>query len=113
MKVHSPFKIHRILTELGTKSKLTCLMLVILLVVGHRLVSQEERKHGGGTMWFDCTIKEKRRLWKEWQKAEDKKKYLLVKRKANSTVYAARKSAQEVKFGDIKSNDQIFIRMKS
>ena len=48
MKVRNPFKINRILTELGMKSKLAYLMRVTLLVVGHGLVSQDERKHGGG-----------------------------------------------------------------
>ena len=61
------------------------------------------------TWWWsdvvDCAIQEKRRLWKEWQKDGDKK-YLQTERKAKSAVYAATKSAQEVKFGDAKSNDQ-------
>ena len=35
-----------------------------------------------------------------------KEKYLQAKRKAKSAVYAARKRAQEDKFGDLKSNDQ-------
>ena len=54
------------------------------------------------TWWndeVDSTIKEKRRLWKEWQKGGDKEKYLQAKRKAKSAVYAARKRAQEDKFG--------------
>ena len=92
MKVQSPFKIHRILTELGIKLKLAWLMLVILLVLWHRVISQEKRKHGGGIMWFDCNTNEKRRLWKEWQNGGDKEKYLQAKRKANSAVYKARKS---------------------
>ena len=58
------------------------------------------------TWWWndevDLTIKEKRRLWKEWQKGGDKEKYLQAKRKAKSAVYVARKRAQEDKFGDLK-----------
>ena len=46
----SSFKIHIILTELGTTSKLACLILVILFVVGHSVVIVEERKHGGEMM---------------------------------------------------------------
>ena len=38
------------------------------------------------TWWWndvvDYAIKDKRRLWKEWQKGEDKEKYLQAKRKA-------------------------------
>ena len=67
-------------------------MPVILLVLRHRVISQEERKHGGGIMWFDCNTNKKRRLWKEWQNGGDKEKYLQAKRKANSAVYKARKS---------------------
>ena len=62
------------------------------------------------TWWWndevDSTIKEKIRLWNEWQKGGDKEKYLEAKRKAKSAVYAARKRVQEGKFGDLKSNDQ-------
>ena len=61
------------------------------------------------TWWndeVDSTIKEKIRLWKDWQKGGDKEKYLQAKRKAKSAVYAARKRAQEDKFGDLKSDDQ-------
>ena len=40
------------------------------------------------------------------KKKDDKEKYLQAKRKTKSAVYAARKRAQEDKFGDLKSNDQ-------
>ena len=62
------------------------------------------------TWWWndvvDCAIKEKRRLWKDWQEGGDKEQYLQAKRKAKSAIYATRKSAQEAKFGDFKSNDK-------
>ena len=62
------------------------------------------------TWWWndevDSTIKEKRGLWKEWQKGRDKEKYLQAKRKAKSAVYIARKIVKEDKFGHLKSNDQ-------
>ena len=48
----------------------------------------------------------KKRFWKEWQKGGDKEKYIKAKRKAKSAAYTARKSAQEARFGDLKSNDQ-------
>ena len=48
MKVHNPFKTHRILTVPGPKSKPACLMHVILFVVGHGVVSHNVKKHGGG-----------------------------------------------------------------
>ena len=50
------------------------------------------------TWWWNDSvnevIKEKRRLWKEWQNGGDKEKYLEAKRKAKATVYAAKKKAQ-------------------
>ena len=62
------------------------------------------------TWWWndevDFAIKEKRRLWKEWQKGGDKEKYLRAKRTAKSTVYSARKHAQEVKYGNLRSKEQ-------
>ena len=50
MKVHNPFKTHRILTVPGSKSKPVCLMHVILFVVGHGVVRQNVKKHGGRMM---------------------------------------------------------------
>ena len=50
------------------------------------------------TWWWNDSvnevIKEKRRLWKEWQNGGDKEKYLVAKRKAKATVYATKKKAQ-------------------
>ena len=62
MKVHSPFKIHRILTELETKSIFACLMQVILLVVEHRVLSQDQRIIGGGVMWLTVPSRKKDNL---------------------------------------------------
>ena len=73
------------MTDLGTTSKLAWLMQVILLVV-----VKPRRKE---TWWWnnvvDCAIKEKRRLWKEWQKGGDIEKYLQAKnkKKAKSAFY--------------------------
>ena len=47
-------------------------------------------------------MKEKRKLWKVWQNGEQ---YLVPKRKAKSTVYAAKKSDQEQTLGNLDSKD--------
>ena len=73
MKVHSPFKIHRILIELRTRSKLACLIQVILLVVGHGVVSQEERKNGGEMMWLNLPWRQKDDSGKSGWKVDIKK----------------------------------------
>ena len=75
------------------------------------------------TWWWDENvsnlIKNKRKLWKEWQKGGSKELYLAAKRKAKSGVYLAKKVAQEQKFRDLnKTNGKNFIfklakRMKS
>ena len=62
MKDHSPFKIHRILTVLETKSKFACLMQVILLVVEHRVLSQDQRINGGGVMRLTVPSRKKDNL---------------------------------------------------
>ena len=85
----------------------TCLLNACDTICGWTRGGKPKRKE---TWWWndevDSIIKEKRRLWKEWQKGGDKEKYLQAKRKAKFAVYAARKRAQEDKFGDLKSNDQ-------
>ena len=68
---------------------------MILFVVGHGVVSQNVKKRGGMM-----------KLTPPSKKKDDKEKYLQAKRKTKSAVYAARKRAQEDKFGDLKSNDQ-------
>ena len=72
MKVHSFFKVHRILTELGTNSKLIYLMQVILLVVGHEVISEDEGKHGGGVMWLTVPSRKKDDSGKSGRKMEIK-----------------------------------------
>ena len=61
------------------------------------------------TWWWDLTVeslvKQKRKLWKEWQKGGSKEKYLEAKRKAKSGVYVAKRKAQEDKFSQLESND--------
>ena len=76
-----------------------------------------------GTWWWDENvsnlIKNKRKLWKEWQKGGSKELYLAAKRKAKSGMHRAKKVAQEQKFRDLnKTNGNNFIfklakRMKS
>ena len=86
MKVLSPLNIHRILTQLGTKSKLACLMQVILLMIMHVVVDQDQMNDG--MMWWTVPSRKKRllKLWKGWQKIEDKEKYRQGKWKAKSAV---------------------------
>ena len=94
MKVHNPFKTHRILTVPGPKSKTVCLMHVIWCVVGLCVVRQNVKKPGGGMM--KLTIKEKRQLWKEWQKGGDKEKYLQAKRKEKSAVCKEKSTRRQI-----------------
>ena len=77
-------------------------MHVILFLVGHLVVSQNIKKHGGGMMKLTPPSKKK----DDWVEGGDIEKYLQAKRKTKSAVYAARKRAQEDKFGDLKYNDQ-------
>ena len=79
MKVHKPFKTHRILTVPGQKSKPACLMHVILFVVGHRVVSQNVKKHGGGMMKLTPPSKKKNNFGKSGRRVEIKKSILKQK----------------------------------
>ncbi|KAI8516232.1 Kinesin-like protein kif22 [Branchiostoma belcheri] len=72
------------------------------------------RKHNE-TCWWDETVeeavKEKRRLFKVWQKGGSKEPYLAAKRAAKSEIYYAKKSAKVARFSNITTNDmtnQIF-----
>ena len=58
---------------LGTKSKLASFMQVILLVVGHRVVSQDERKHSGGIMRLTVPSRKKNDSEKSGRKVKIKK----------------------------------------
>ena len=73
MKVHNPFKTQRILTVPGPKSKTVCLMHVILCVVGHRVVHQNVKKHGGGMMKLTQPSKKKDDFGKSDRRVEIKK----------------------------------------
>ena len=83
MKVHSPFKIHRILTEFKT-----CLVNVNYIACGWTQGDKPRQKQMWWNDVFDCAIKEKRKLRKEWQNSRDKEKYRQAKKKA---IYATRK----------------------
>lgn len=74
MKVHSPFKILKILTEVRTKSQLVCLIHVILLMVGHWMLRQEERKHVGRMVWLTVSSRKKADSGKSGRKVEIKTK---------------------------------------
>ena len=73
MKVHNPFKTHRIPTVHGPKSKPACLMHVMLFVVGHGVVSQNVKKHGGGMMKWTPPSKKKDDFGKSGRRVEIKK----------------------------------------
>ena len=57
------------------------------------------------TWWWNAdvemVIKEKRRLWKAWKQGGNKENYLTAKRAAKRAVYAAKKKAEEERFGDV------------
>ena len=73
MKVHNPFKAHRILTVPGPKSKPVCLMHVMLCVVGHGMVSRNVKKHGGEMMKLTPPSKKKDGFGKSCRRVEIKK----------------------------------------
>ena len=54
---------------------------------------------------MESLVKQKRKLWKEWQKRDSKEKYLEAKRKAKSGVFVAKRKAQEEKFSQLVSSD--------
>ena len=61
------------------------------------------------TWWWNETVeslvKQKRKLWKVWQKGGSKEKYLEANRKAKSGVYVATRKAQEEKFSPLESSE--------
>ena len=73
IKVHNSFKTYRILTVPGPKSKTVCLMHVIMCVVGHGVVSQNVKKHGGGMMKLTQPSKKKDDFGKSGRRVEIKK----------------------------------------
>ena len=64
---------------------------------------QQKRKTWWWNDYVDEVIKQKRKLWKEWQNGGDKKKYLVAKRTAKATVYDAEKKAQSENLSDLES----------
>ena len=52
---------------------------------------------------MESQVKQKTKLWKEWQKGTSKEKYLEAKRKENH-VYVSKK-AQEKRFSELESSD--------
>ena len=79
-------------------------MLVALYVVGRKeIVNKRERERERETWWdetVESLVKQKRKLWKEWQKEGSKEKYLDAKSKAKSGVYVAKE-----KFSQLESSD--------
>ena len=73
IKVHNPFKTHRILTLPGPESKPVCLMLVILCLVGHGMVNQNVKKFGGEMMKLTPSSKKKDDFGKSGRRVEIKK----------------------------------------
>ena len=54
---------------------------------------------------MESLVKHKRKLWKEWQKGNNKEKYLEAKRKTKSSVFVAKRKALEEKFSQLISSD--------
>ena len=54
---------------------------------------------------MESLVKHKRKLWKEWQKGNNKEKYLEAKRKIKSGVFVAKRKALEEKFSQLVSSD--------
>ena len=69
-------------------------MFVTLYMVGHKEIIRKT--------WWDETveslIKQKIKVWKEWQKGGSREKYLEAKKKAESGVYVAKRKVQEKNF---------------
>ena len=78
----NPQKSHGAWSEI----KLACLMQVIPFVVGHRVVSQDKKKHVGEMMWLTIPSRKKDNSVKSGKRVEIKKKYLQAKRKTKSAV---------------------------
>ena len=96
MKVLKPFKTHRILTVPGQKSKPACLMHVILFVVGHRVVSQNVKKHGGGMMKLTPPSKKKDNFGKSGRRVEIKKSILKQKGRQSQLSTLERKEQKKI-----------------
>ena len=70
--------------------------------------ANQQRKE---TWWWnddvESSIKEKRRLWKEWKKGGSKELYLAAKRRAKHDVYIAKKAASEANFDNLHEKDKL------
>lgn len=60
--------------EVRTKSQIVCLIQVILLMVGHWMLCQEERKHVGRMVWLTVSSRKKADSGKSGRKVEIKTK---------------------------------------
>ena len=56
-------------------------------------------------------MKEKRRLWKIWKSGGSRENYVLAKKVAKQTVFAAKKKAEKEKLNDIDSDSNIIYRI--
>ena len=90
----------------GRKLNLALLMLVIRLVDGRKAHLGTRRPDSGMThsiMKSNLNVS----FGKKWKKGiKVKEEYLVAKRRAKSTVYFAKRSANDKKFGDLNSTEQ-------
>ena len=72
--------------------------------------TERDCKQERETWWWDeaveSLVKQKRKLWKEWQKGGSKENYLEAKRKAKLGLYVAKRKAQEEKFSQLEICDR-------
>ena len=54
---------------------------------------------------MESLVKQKRKLWKEWQKGSSKGKNLEAERKAKSGVHLAKRKVQEERSNRLESSD--------
>ena len=66
---------------------------------------KQERETWGWDEIVESLVKQKRKLWKEWQKGANKEKYLDAKRKAKSGLYVPKRKAQEENFIQLESSN--------
>ena len=85
----------------------SCLLEACDKTCGLTKQSSTKRKE---TWWcngnIEAAIKQKRKLWKDWQNGGSKELYQEAEWMAKSAVYAAKKSAQEEKFGGLQGNEE-------
>ena len=54
---------------------------------------------------MESLVKQKRKLWKEWQKGSSKEKNLEAERKPKSSVHLAKRKVQEERFTRLERSD--------